>query len=48
MIDYLIFNPKNKFELIWSYILKDIKFLIFRDFFGIFLFLINLFEFILN
>ena len=29
---------KDKFGLIWSYILKDMNFLIFRDFLRIFLF----------
>ena len=33
---------QNKFELIWSYILKVMNFKIFRNFFGIFL---NLFDF---
>ena len=47
MIDYLIFIQTNKFRLIWSFFLKFMNFLIFRDFlefFGIFL---NFFEFIL-
>ena len=34
MIDYLIFDKKDNFRLIWSYILKDMNFLIFRDFLG--------------
>ena len=32
MIDYLIFDKKKKIRLIWSYIFKDMNFLIFRDF----------------
>ena len=36
MVDYLISDPK-KFRLIWSCILKVIKFLIFRDFSRIFM-----------
>ena len=31
-IDRLISNPKNKFGLIWIYILKFMNFLIFRNF----------------
>ena len=41
MIDYSILNLKNKFELIWSYILKVMNFTIFRNFSGIFLNLIK-------
>ena len=37
MIDNLIYDPKNKFGLIWSCILKVVNFLIFRDFSRIFL-----------
>ena len=37
MIDNLISNLKNKFGLIWSYILEDVNFLISIDFFGIFM-----------
>ena len=37
MIDCLIFYLKKKFGLILSYILKDINFLVFRDFFENFL-----------
>ena len=32
MIDNSISDPKNKFGLIWSFILKVINFLIFRNF----------------
>ena len=45
---YLISNPKNKFGLIWSCILKVMNFLIFRDFSIFFLFFKNLFRFILH
>ena len=49
MIDYLISDLK-KIGLIWSYILKFIKFIIFKDFFGIFLnfsdFILDLFGFL--
>ena len=31
MIDNLIYDPKNKFGLIWSYILKVMNFIILRD-----------------
>ena len=48
MIDYLISDQKNKFELIESYILKYINFLIFKDFSRISLFFKNLIQFILN
>ena len=41
MIDYLISNPKIKFGLIWSCILKFINFLLFRDFSRIFCFFMN-------
>ena len=37
VIDNLIFYPMNKFGLIYSYILKFMNFLIFRDFFRFFL-----------
>ena len=33
MINNLISDPKNKFGLIWSYILKFMNFLIFWDFY---------------
>ena len=48
MIDYLIFDPKKFFGLIWSYILKIITFLILIDFsriFEFFGFILNLFLF---
>ena len=32
-MDYLLSDPKNKFGLIWSCILKHMNFIIFRDFF---------------
>ena len=37
---------KNKFGLIWSFILKVMNFLIFRDFSQIIIMFMNLFEFI--
>ena len=44
---YLIYDPKTKFGLIWSYILKVMNFLIFRDFSRIFLeFFLNFYGFI--
>ena len=36
MIDYFISDPKKKLGLIWSYFLKVMNFLIFRDFYRIF------------
>ena len=42
MIDYFISDKKDKFGLIWSYLLKVMNFLIFRDFLRIFL---NFYEF---
>ena len=51
MIDYLIFDKKNKFRLTWSVILKVMNFIIlwiFKEFFQIFLdFFEFIFEFIL-
>ena len=48
MIDNLISDLMKKNRLIWSYTLKDMNFLIFRDFSGFFMnfyeFKINLFE----
>ena len=46
MIEYLIFNPKNKFRSIWSYILKIMNFLIFRDFSRNFPIILNLLGFL--
>ena len=51
MIDYLIYDPKIKFGLIWSSIFKVMNFLISRDFSRIFLNFLKkfeLFRFILN
>ena len=42
MIVIQFWIQQNKFELIWSYILKVMNFTIFRNFSGIFL---NLFDF---
>ena len=45
MIDIQFLIQQNKFELIWSYILKVMIFTIYRNFSGIFMILI---KFILN
>ena len=44
MIDYLIYDVKKKFGLIWSCILKVMNFLIFMDFYRIFFIFLNFFE----
>ena len=48
MIDNLISDPMKKIGLIWSYLLKDVNFLFFRDFSRFFFnfseFKINLFD----
>ena len=48
MIDYLIFYPKKKIGLMWSFTLKVMNFFIFRDFSRFFSkFIVDLFR-ILN
>ena len=46
IIDNLIYDGKNRFGLIWSCILKDVNFIIFRIFLDFFV--MNLFGFIMN